>query len=337
MFPSSTALGPLQRTVIALKRRVPDSLKARIPRPIWDFNGDYARSVFLAGVGRSGTTWVANIINYDKRYRDIFEPFHSHFVPVARRFIYSLYLRPDNKDPIYLGPAQRIVRGRVRNRWVDQDNRRAIVHERLIKEIRANLWLKWLKVNFPKLPIVLLMRHPWAVASSQMVLEWPTRLQQFLAQAELARDHLEPFYDAMHAANTPVERRIFVWCIQHYVPLRQFGPNEIHIAFYENFLRSPEDEIRRLFAFIGRTFDDAVLDTLEGPSRTTRKGRESFAGATAPSEAWQQYVDGAMLSRAVKILTLFGLDRLYGDGTWPRVILRLTRLAGRGSLVRETR
>ena len=35
---------------------------------------------------------------------------------------------------------------------------------RLISESRLNLWLKWLRVNFKGMPIVLVMRHPCAAA-----------------------------------------------------------------------------------------------------------------------------------------------------------------------------
>lgn len=33
-------------------------------------------SVFLAGFGRSGTTWIFDIINYKNEYRYTFELFH---------------------------------------------------------------------------------------------------------------------------------------------------------------------------------------------------------------------------------------------------------------------
>ncbi len=52
-------------------------------KPLIDFN-DYRQTVFVSGVGRSGTTWVANIINYANDYRFMFEPFHPQRVDVVR-------------------------------------------------------------------------------------------------------------------------------------------------------------------------------------------------------------------------------------------------------------
>ena len=52
-------------------------------------------SIILAGMGRSGTTWAGNIINYDQSYRILFEPFLPARVKEAKGFEYLQYLNPD--------------------------------------------------------------------------------------------------------------------------------------------------------------------------------------------------------------------------------------------------
>jgi hypothetical protein len=310
---------PLSRFIAGLRKNFPDELRFQLPSFTLDYNGDYRKSVFLAGTARSGTTWVSSILNYDNRYRDMFEPFHSHYVrPHSFRFVYPLYLRPDNKLGNYLRPARRILTGQIQHWWIDHNNRKLLVDRRLIKEIRANLWLKWLKVNFPALPIILLFRHPCAIADSRLTLEWPTRLQQFLAQCDLMEDHLEKYRDIMTTAKTPFERHIVVWCLQYYVPLRQFAPGEIHLAFYENFLAKAEEEIGRLFAFLGQKFDDRIFDILAKPSGTTRPDSavrgEKRSGLI---DSWRKRIDQADVKRALEILSMFGLDRIYCEDPLP--------------------
>jgi hypothetical protein len=285
--------------------------------PIIDFNCNYRKTVFLAGAGRSGTTWVSNIMNYDNRYRDMFEPFHSHYVYESRRFVYPLYIRPDDKSGNYVRPVRRILTGQIRHPWIDRLNRRLVVNRRLVKEIRANLWLKWLKTNFPDLPIVLLFRHPCAVAESRLVLEWPTRLAQYLAQDELMRDHLEPFRDLMVSAQTPFERHIIVWCLQYYVPLHQFRPGEIHVAYYENFLAKPEEEIAELFAYLKQPYDNRVFDSLKKRSATAYLRGAARAESSNLGESWKRYFGPAEIHRAVEILSYFGLNDVYGEGSLP--------------------
>jgi hypothetical protein len=276
-----------------------------------DVNRDHWNSVFLAGSGRSGTTWVSEIINYRNRYRLVFEPFHPGKVDICENFRLKQYLRPDDRREEYLGAARRVLTGRIRSSWTDRFNRKFVAPRRLIKDIRANLLLGWMRENFPGMPIVLLLRHPCAVAASRLALGWRDNLSETMEQEELVEDFLGPVETEIRAARNALERHIFSWCIDNYVPLRQFGPGEIHLAFYENFVVYPEDEIRRLFAFLSEDFDGCVYRTLRRPSPLSRKGE-------SPSvDAWRRCVTDSQLERVVEVLGLFGLDRVYGERALP--------------------
>ena len=50
------------------------------------------------GDGRSGTTWVADIINHDKRYREMFEPFHPNRVTDMDFILTHQYMRKDENN-----------------------------------------------------------------------------------------------------------------------------------------------------------------------------------------------------------------------------------------------
>ena len=276
-----------------------------------DLGRDHRDSVFLAGSGRSGTTWVSEIINYRNRYRLVFEPFHPGKVDICENFRLKQYLRPDDRREEYLGAARRVLTGRIRSSWTDRFNRKFVAPRRLIKDIRANLLLGWMRENFPGMPIVLLLRHPCAVAASRLALGWRDNLSETMEQEELVEDFLGPVETEIRAARNALERHVFSWCIDNYVPLRQFGPGEIHLAFYENFVVYPEDEIRRLFAFLSEDFDGCVYRTLRRPSPLSRKGE-------SPSvDAWRRCVTDSQLERVVEVLGLFGLDRVYGERALP--------------------
>jgi hypothetical protein len=276
-----------------------------------DLLGDHRDSVLLAGSGRSGTTWVAEVINHRNGYRLVFEPFHPGKVGICRTFRRKQYLRPSDRREEYLGPARRILTGGLRSPWTDRFNTKLVARRRLIKDIRANLLLGWMSENFPGMPIVLLLRHPCAVAASRLALGWRDNLPETMEQEELVEDFLLPMEAEIRDARDSFERHVFSWCIENYVPLRQFGPQEIHLAFYEDFLARPEDEVRRLFAFLGEDLDGRVYGALRRPSPLSRAGEE-------PSlDAWRRSVTGAQLERAVEILGLFGLDRVYCEGAMP--------------------
>jgi hypothetical protein len=294
-----------------------------------DSNGDPGASVLLASSGRSGSTWVARVINYRNDFRMMFEPFRGDLVPECRALRPSQYIRPTDRAPALLAAANAVFSGRVRNDWVDKYNRRLFCKRRLIKDIRVNLFLKWVCLNFPQIPVVLLMRHPCAVAQSQMDLAqtdlaWDVDLaKQFLSQPELVEDMLAPFGAEMARAGTKWERQIVAWCVENFVPLKQCSASDVHLMFYEDLCQKPEIEIAKLSGYLGMAFDGRVRATLAAPSQTVRTGLYGQGVSPVVSGddvvgSWRRTVTKHELKRAMEIVQMFGLDRIYGEEPAPR-------------------
>ncbi|HET7480026.1 MAG TPA: sulfotransferase [Rubrobacteraceae bacterium] len=277
-----------------------------------DLNRDYRNTVFLAGSGRSGTTWLADIINYRREYRFIFEPFNPERVGICRDFYSKQYLRPDDRREEFLDPARKILSGGVRSAWTDRFNRSFLARRRLVKDIRANLLLGWLHANFPEMPMVLLLRHPCAVAASRMALGWRDNLSETMRQEDLVEDFLRPMEGGIRSAKTPFERHLFLWCVDNYVPLMQLSQNEAHLVFYENLVARPEEEIPRLFDALGVDLDERVYEKMKRPSPLSRN-----TSMRQPPDDWRERIDRNQLRRALEILALFGLDRVYGEDSMP--------------------
>ena len=284
-----------------------------------DAGGDHRSAVFLAGGGRSGTTWIAQIVNFDNAYRLMFEPFYPDEVPMCRPFGSSLYLRPDAVDSGRREIAARVLAGRVNSGWVNQYNQRWYATSRIIKDIRTNLFLKWLNVNFPGMPIVQLWRHPLATVASRMTLGWKTDADPLISQPALVEDHLAGVAAEMRAATDPFDRQVFRWCVESSVPLRQFAPGEIHLAFYERFVTEPEAAIAGVFRHIGRIYDEKALSVLTKPSSQTRRRKSAIVTGGKVLEQWREVISPEQVRRALHILSLFGLDRIYNDATMPDV------------------
>jgi hypothetical protein len=274
--------------------------------------GDHTDAVFLAGSGRSGTTWLSEVINYKGGYRYVFEPFNPARVSAFGHFGSKQYLRADDTREAFLKPARLALSGALKDPWTDRFNAKVVARRRLIKDIRANLLLGWMRANFPGMPIVLLLRHPCAAVTSRLALGWKDNLGETMAQEDLVEDFLLPMEAEIRAARDEFDRHLFLWCIDNYVPLRQFARGEIHLVFYEDLLENPEDGLRSLFGFLGEDLDDRVYDKLGRPSPLSRRD------APLPSvDGWRAHVGARQLERAREILALFGLDRVYSEGSMP--------------------
>jgi len=283
-----------------------DSIKIRLFSKFYiNLDSDYRNTIFLAGSGRSGTTWLSNIINYKNEYRYLFEPFHSKKVPLCSHFYYKQYLRPDNDESSFLLPAENILSGAIRNSWIDRFNKKFFCTKRLIKDIRANLMLKWIKVHFPEIKLIFLMRHPGAVVVSRIKLNWKTNLSSFLSQPLLMDDYLNDFKREIEKADTQFEKSLFLWCIENYVPLKQLSNDDFHLIFYEHLVFNPEEELDKLFSFIGRDYDESIYRIMKKPSLTVRKGNDLLTGDSL-IDKWKS-----------DILSLFELDKIYSTDSSP--------------------
>lgn len=291
-----------------------------------DYNLDYRNTILLAGIARSGTTWVADLINYNNEYRYINEPFYKLSESYCRgKFSWYKYIRTENKDKELIEIAQAILSGQVKDISIDYfniRNRKFFADRRLIKEICANLFLKWIKVNFPEIPIVLLLRHPLAVANSRLNV-WGSNsyfsTANFLeTQKELVEDFLDPFKDEIAKVQDLFEWYIFRWCIKYYVPLKQFNTNEVHLAFYENFCENPQQEIDRMFNYLGKDYDGKIFSKLKSPSASTRQDSSIKTGGSLIG-SWKNNITEEQEKRAIEILNLFGLGGIYSHDLMPNL------------------
>ena len=293
-------------------------LGASAVRPLFlDLGGDHRDAIFVAGTERSGTTWLADLVNYQNSFRLIFEPFWSNRVPECSAFSAQQYLRENDSSPEFLDPARKILEGSVRNPWFDKFHRAFVTRRRVVKDVRANLLLKWLNVQFPHMPIVLIIRHPCAVASSQKQANhrFGNLQDHFLSQAALVDDFLGPYLEFVKTLETPFEERVFRWCVQNYVPLKQFDPDSVHVVFYEELCVRPAETLESLFSYLELPLDVDKVDLL-APSPVSRPDSAVVTGESL-IDKWRDFISQQEVDRAIEILKIFGLDTVYDQESMP--------------------
>jgi hypothetical protein len=284
-----------------------------------DLNRDASRCLIVAGTARSGTTWIADIISSQVRARVMFEPFHPQIIPLYRNFNYFQYLRPETRNDEMFAYSLKVFSGEIRHKWIDRQVPSLFPNYRIIKEIRANLFLKWLHDNFQHIPILFMIRHPCAVVHSRLKLNWATDgdIESFLSQDTLIEDFLTDKIDLIMNAKFPEEKHAIIWCISNLVPLTQFPEGELNVIFYENLCLKNEIEIPRIFQIIGLDYKETIYFSLDNPSRTVTDDSAVMYGEDRTSQ-WKRKLSAKQIDNILCVVEAFKLDYLYGDSHIPR-------------------
>ncbi len=266
---------------------------------------DPASTIVVAGSGRSGTTWLSNLIAAAPGMQAIFEPLHPH-LPQARRLPLPLYLRPDQEDEGVHAFFQAVLAGRVRNWWTDYERQHLFAWRWVVKLIRANLMLGWLDQHFA-CPIVLIVRHPCAVVNSRLSRGWLTPTDRLLRHPSLLEDHLAPYVSLIRSAQGDLEKHAVLWAVETLVAWRQLEGRDWIVLSYERLRARPWEGVQTLYQRLGLAFNAGV---------ERRLARHIDLGSRAYLR-WQEELSGADQERILRIVRGFGID-LYDGSLYPR-------------------
>ncbi len=300
-----------------------------IRKSVFKFNGSlnrYKEVVWLIGDGRSGTTWVSNLINYQKNYREIFEPFHPKIFNDLNFSLPHLYIRPEEKNDVILKMSSDIFNGRFYDERVSRGNRRLLYGGLLVKDIFANLFSYWVSLRFSQIKIILLLRNPFAVALSKKKMSdafWVKDPMVLFRQQDLVEDHLFFFEDLIHTICETEDfflKQILIWSIINYVPLQQFREHNLHVVFYENMYRNPQKESSKLIQHIKSMPETEKVNIpsklINTPSRMSGKEGDLISGQS-PINNWKNELSVKQIDTGFHILKSFGFGELYCDGFVP--------------------
>lgn len=270
--------------------------------------------IVLAGSGRSGTTWLGNIIAANPNMQTIFEPFDARRVPEAGQLPLRPYARPYEARPAWAAFTRRALTGQLHNRWVNRQGRRPWAWRQLVKTIRTTLLLGWIEAHFhPR--IVFITRHPCAVVHSRLQLQWETHLDTFLQQPQLMADYLEPYRAYIEGATTATEKHAVMWAVENLIPLRQLQEHAWIFCTYEEFYADPTAEARRILAQLAIRHTCFTERALRRVTMVTRPD-SAINQQRNPLTAWQHQLSSADIDTVLATVHAFGI-RLYDDAAMP--------------------
>lgn len=286
-------------------------------------------NIVIVSTARSGTTWLAELLATQGRFKIVNEPCNLR-VPVVRDNLgidswHELFL-PENKSRI-----ARYLRGFIEGRDTDRRFKRETPFSEFWHPVTDRVLFKilfageddvdWLRTQLGA-HLVLLLRHPIPVSLSRT--EFP-RLTSFLAPPYAA--NFTPAQLSL-AANVIDSGDVFQvavldWCLQNVPPLRQVRKEWIVLS-YEQLVLEPEKVIEYLAERLALSDPQRILARLYKASASTGKSQaDSRQVLLNPEELmknrqwlvdkWRKRVTAEQEDAAFRILERFDV-RYYVRG-----------------------
>lgn len=283
-----------------------------------DPNHDVASTAFVVGSARSGTTWLAEVLSADHDTRFIMEPFDDRCSQFRGGMLDATYLAPHAQNDRLGFFADKVFTGQLRSQWTDQFNHAHRPARRVVKDVRTVALLGWIAARYPAMPIIYVVRHPFATAFSMATLGWGAH-----------GDLLHPT-DRLDALSTD-ERRLLLrqaflaevsrWCVEQSRGLRHPDP-AIAVCFYEQLVADPVAEFARLGDYLASR-SPAWAGWAPSPSSFAKPSQTSVRRQAAGTvagwvETWQGELDQATVDEAQQIVASFGLGSIYGTSPEPQ-------------------
>ena len=268
----------------------------------------HEKNVVVFGAGRSGTTWLAQIIAA-AGLELIFEPLMSEEVPEVEGWKpHPLFYRKGDHFPWHETFSE-IMNGEVRNEWIVRQNPGA--RRKVIKFIRANLMIEWIREHYPIHP-VFIIRNPLSVVVSMKEQGWCVSgnwVRSLIREPRFAESffsNLPGVFDLADRELTEVEANAAFWCILNSIPQQLGCFDRLHMVVYEELCEDPEGVFGRLAPKIQVPVTDEVHAQLR--RRSFMAGKRDGEEAYDPTTAWKRVLSSAEADAVEDIVHRFRLD-----------------------------
>jgi len=268
-------------------------------------------NVFVIGSGRSGTTWLGNIVAGDELIT-YFEPFDYRRVSAFTGLGLRPYFRPNDSHSEWKLIIDDLLCSRLKDDALANSNNALVPRNCrgiLIKDIRINGILMWLQKNFD-IRFVFILRHPCAVALSRVRCNWVPEVESFFENKEIVADLNVDINFLRELSLNPLFAHLIMWCFENAVPLRQFG-DSLPLFRYENLMTDKETTVPAILATLGLSFNDARQRAFNELSNMSTR---SIIDPFELIHGWRKFITDSEINTITKIIRHFELSSLYEIG-----------------------
>jgi hypothetical protein len=313
-------------------------------------NFDIKDTILLTGSSRSGTTWLMEILRTIPGYTDSFEPLNPMYYPKSfeiglrsRTYIPASKIWPEaekylnkiltSKLPIDISSLDKDVKFKdefnieiinfIKQMKPELIRNRLLGDKLIVKFVRLNRMLPWIAERFKLRSMILLLRHPCSVVTSQMKTGFcgyqPSRPPYKGIYPD--RETIIKEASNIDLLNSDILERIkkiksleeiiaTSWCLDTYVPLSYKKPHPWITITYEKFMKDGKNEIDRLFKNMGEPkIPKSAYKHLRIPSKLTQKDQQEIVKKSDKQlSKWKEYLSKEQIEKILSIVKTFGLD-----------------------------
>lgn len=250
---------------------------------ILDLLNKPTQTLLVLGSARSGTTWLAEIINNTQKYKYLFEPFHAGKATCWKGLDFYPIITEDDvtRATLRVKSLKKILNGRVKqgDEWVYGHGRQYKAPNLMIKAIRAQFMLPAIYKIKPEIKTIYIKRDLVDTISSQIKSGFPAPMKLLDSnKAKLVNsDDIKRFRQECGISETSM--RVLKWSIENKVAIDYLKKNT-HSLFinYEELKKDPQKQIKRILSFIESDASPVdIINASTRPSSTSALSRKNDA------------------------------------------------------------
>ena len=232
------------------------------------------KPIVIGGFGRSGTTWLSDIISKVLGQLLLFEPFHPCVFQESQRYCYKRLTDDDLQE--LLTHWSNVQNKKDRNRWLLRNHLRSPLesisssfidyiweHANILgfKTIRLNHSFASLITAIQGQPLFII-RHPLAVTASIVSrsrffeeygfkTHWMEFITKSLIPQQFETQKLTRLQNLASECLSSHSKIVFMWGVSHMISLKELKALNCKPIFYERLYKDPFTEVRNLLDQLG--------------------------------------------------------------------------------------
>jgi hypothetical protein len=254
--------------------------------------------VYVAGVARSGTSWIAQVLNSSPDVCFRFQPLFAY--EFKRRVnedsnpadYDQLFLDMYHTESSFLTQADKQINGDY-----PQFEKHANPHTLIFKENRYQSMLEPMLRRVPYLKAVGIVRHPCAVLNS-----WRKNPKEFPPGSEILKEWR--FGNCKNKGNEDYFG-YYKWKeVAHlYMDLRDKYPDRFTLLRYEDVVHDPQRTIPALFNFLGTPYDEATQCFVRESTTAHEESYYAVYKNKSVADKWRSELDPYIVEEVYADLT----------------------------------